>query len=278
MQAEKAPFQIDIDEILRSKAGPKAKRIPRFVVSWLKRRLHQDQVNDFLQKAGDQEGVPWLKAVLDFLDTKVEVKGLENLPSDADGRRFTFVSNHPLGGQDGVALGYVLGTHYEGRIKYLVNDLLMFLPGLAPLCIPINKTGKQSRQFPAMVEAGFSSDKHILMFPAGLCSRRRHGVIRDLPWNKAFITKSVQHQRDVVPIYFSGRNSNKFYTIANVCKMLGLKFNLAMLYLVDELFKNQHKTFEVHIGRPIPWQTFDRSRTATQWAAYVQDIVYQLKP
>ena len=278
MQAEKAPFQIDVDEILRSKAGEKAKRIPRFVVSWLKRRLHQDQVNDFLQKVGDQEGVPWLKAVLDYLDTKVEVKGLENLPSDADGRRFTFVSNHPLGGQDGVALGYVLGTHYEGRIKYLVNDLLMFLPGLAPLCIPINKTGKQSRQFPAMVEAGFSSDKHILMFPAGLCSRRRHGVIRDLPWNKAFITKSVQHQRDVVPIYFSGRNSNKFYTIANVCKMLGLKFNLAMLYLVDELFKNQHKTFEVHIGQPIPWQTFDRSRTPAQWAAYVQDIVYQLKP
>ena len=278
MQPDKAPFQIDIDEILRSKAGPKAKRIPRFIVAWLKRRLHQDQVNDFLRIIGDKEGVPWLKGCLDFLDTKLEVKGLENLPSDADGRRFTFVSNHPLGGQDGVALGYVLGTHYDGRIKYLVNDLLMFLPGLAPLCIPINKTGKQSRQFPAMVEAGFSGDDHILMFPAGLCSRRRHGVIRDLPWNKTFITKSVQHQRDVVPIYFSGRNSNKFYTIANICKMLGLKFNLAMLYLVDDLFKNQHKTFEVHIGRPIPWQTFDRSRTATQWAAYVQDIVYQLKP
>lgn len=278
MQPDKAPFQIDIDEILRSKAGPKAKRIPRFIVAWLKRRLHQDQVNDFLRIIGDKEGVPWLKGCLDFLDTKLEVKGLKNLPSDADGRRFTFVSNHPLGGQDGVALGYVLGTHYDGRIKYLVNDLLMFLPGLAPLCIPINKTGKQSRQFPAMVEAGFSGDDHILIFPAGLCSRRRHGVIRDLPWNKTFITKSVQHQRDVVPIYFSGRNSNKFYTIANICKMLGLKFNLAMLYLVDELFKNQHKTFEVHIGRPIPWQTFDRSRTATQWAAYVQDIVYQMKP
>ena len=278
MQPDKAPFQIDIDEILRSKAGPKAKRIPRFIVAWLKRRLHQDQVNDFLRIIGDKEGVPWLKGCLDFLDTKLEVKGLENLPSDADGRRFTFVSNHPLGGQDGVALGYVLGTHYDGRIKYLVNDLLMFLPGLAPLCIPINKTGKQSRQFPAMVEAGFSGDDHILMFPAGLCSRRRHGVIRDLPWNKTFITKSVQHQRDVVPIYFSGRNSNKFYTIANICKMLGLRFNLAMLYLVDELFKNQHKPFEVHIGRPILWQTFDRSRTATQWAAYVQDIVYQMKP
>ena len=199
MQPDKAPFQIDIDEILRSKAGPKAKRIPRFIVAWLKRRLHQDQVNDFLRIIGDKEGVPWLKGCLDFLDTKLEVKGLENLPSDADGRRFTFVSNHPLGGQDGVALGYVLGTHYDGRIKYLVNDLLMFLPGLAPLCIPINKTGKQSRQFPAMVEAGFSGDDHILMFPAGLCSRRRHGVIRDLPWNKTFITKSVQWKRQRMP-------------------------------------------------------------------------------
>ena len=276
MQPDKAPFQIDIDEILRSKAGPKAKRIPRFIVSWLKRRVHQDQVNDFLRIIGDKQGVPWLKGCLEHLDTRVEVKGLENLPSDADGRRYTFVSNHPLGGQDGLALGYVLGTHYDGRIKYLVNDLLMFLPGLAPLFIPINKTGKQSRQFPAMVEAGFSGDDHILMFPAGLCSRRHRGVIRDLPWNKTFITKSVQHQRDVVPIYFSGRNSNKFYTIASLCKLLGLKFNLAMLYLVDELFKNQHKTFEVRIGKPIPWQTFDRSRTHAQWAAYVQDIVYKL--
>ena len=276
--SDEAIFKIDIDGILDSKAGSKARFVPGFVRTWLKNIAHQDEVNEFLESAGTKQGVPWLDAVMEYLDVTLDVRGAENLPDDSDGRRFTFVSNHPLGGQDGVALGYVLGTHYDGRIKYLVNDLLMFLPGLAPLCIPINKTGKQSRQFPAMVEAGFSGDDHILMFPAGLCSRRRHGVIRDLPWNKTFITKSVQHQRDVVPIYFSGRNSNKFYTIANICKMLGLKFNLAMLYLVDELFKNQHKTFEVHIGRPIPWQTFDRSRTATQWAAYVQDIVYQLKP
>ena len=276
MQPDKAPFQIDIDEILRSKAGPKAKRIPRFIVAWLKRRLHQDQVNDFLRIIGDKEGVPWLKGCLDFLDTKLEVKGLENLPSDADGRRFTFVSNHPLGGQDGVALGYVLGTHYDGRIKYLVNDLLMFLPGLAPLCIPINKTGKQSRQFPAMVEAGFSGDDHILMFPAGLCSRRRHGVIRDLPWNKTFITKSIETHRDVVPIYFDGRNSDKFYRLANIGKRLGLKFNIAMLYLSDEMFKHRGDTFHVYIGRPIPWQTFDASRRPSEWATWVQQAVYDI--
>ena len=127
-----------------------------------------------------------------------------------------------------------------------------------------------------MVQAGFSSGNHIIMFPAGLCSRRKKGVIRDLAWKKTFITKSVEHQRDVVPIHFSGRNSNFFYGLANLCETLGIKFNIAMLFLVDEMYKNVHKTFYVKIGKPIPWQTFDRSKSAAEWAQYVQDEVYKL--
>lgn len=269
-------FKIDIEAIVRGKAGGKKRRVPRFIINWLKRIIHQDEINEFLEREGDKQGVPWLNDCVEFLDMKLEIEGLENLPSDADGRRFTFVSNHPLGGQDGVALGAILGGHYDGKVKYLVNDLLMNLHGLAPLCIPINKMGAQSRRFPEMVEAGFKSDNHIIMFPAGLCSRRRHGVIRDLPWNKTFITKSVETQRDIVPIHFSGRNSNRFYRLANLSKALGIKFNIAMLYLVDEMFRNRHKTFVVKIGKPIPWQTFDKSRRPLEWAAYVQDQVYQL--
>ena len=49
-----------------------------------------------------------------------------------------------------------------------------------------------------------------------------------------------------------------------------------MLFLVDEMYKNRHKTFNVTIGKPIPWQTFDKSRTPLQWAQMVQDVVYQL--
>ncbi len=269
-------FKIDIEAIVRGKASGKKRRVPRFIINWLKRIIHQDEINEFLEHEGDKQGVPWLNDCVEFLDMKLEIEGLENLPSDADGRRFTFVSNHPLGGQDGVALGAILGGHYDGKVKYLVNDLLMNLHGLAPLCIPINKMGAQSRRFPEMVEAGFNSDNHIIMFPAGLCSRRRHGVIRDLPWNKTFITKSVETQRDIVPIHFSGRNSNRFYRLANISKALGIKFNIAMLYLVDEMFRNRHKTFVVKIGKPIPWQTFDKSRRPLEWAAYVQDQVYQL--
>ena len=271
--ADDSLFLIDIDKVLREKAPKYYNYIPKFVVSYLKRIVHQEELNVFLRESKDKVGVDFLKACLEFLDANIVVKGEENLPTEG---LYTFVSNHPLGGQDGVALGYVLGSFYKGKVKYMVNDLLMNLQGLAPLCIPINKTGKQAKDFPRMVEAGFASNDQLIMFPAGLCSRRQNGVIRDLDWKKTFIVKSVQAQRDVVPIHFEGRNSNFFYNLANVCKFLGIKINIAMLYLADEMLKNRHKTFTVTIGKPISWQTFDKSKTPAEWAAYVKDIVYKL--
>ena len=271
--ADDSLFLIDIDKVLREKAPKYYKYIPRFVVSYLKRIVHQEELNVFLRDSKDKVGVDFLKACLEFLDANIVVKGEENLPKEG---LYTFVSNHPLGGQDGVALGYILGSFYNGKVKYMVNDLLMNLQGLAPLCIPINKTGKQAKDFPRMVEAGFASDDQLIMFPAGLCSRRQNGVIRDLDWKKTFVVKSVQAHRDVVPIHFEGRNSNFFYNLANICKFLGIKVNIAMLYLADEMLKNRHKTFTVTIGKTISWQTFDKSKTPTEWAAYVKDIVYKL--
>ena len=266
---------IDIDKILHDKLGTKAKFVPGFMVSWLKRIAHQDQVNAYLWESRHLVGTDWLEECVRYLDATLDVVGAENLPAKDDGRLYTFVSNHPLGGEDGVALGAIIGRHYDGRFRYLVNDLLMNLPGLAPVCIPINKTGKQGRDFPKMVEAGFQSDNHMLMFPAGLCSRRKNGVIRDIPWKKTFIVKSVEYQRDVVPIHFGGQNSDFFYRLANFSDRF-LPFNLAMLYLVDEMYKNVHKTFRVAIGKPIPWQTFDKSRKPAEWAQWVQDKVYEL--
>lgn len=267
---------IDIDGILKGKMGAKAKWLPRPLVSWLKRIAHQDQVNAFLWESRDKIGTEWLEECVRYLQMTLKVEGMDNLPAKDDGRLYTIVSNHPLGGADGVALGSIIGRHFDSRFRYLVNDLLMNLPGLAPLCIPINKTGHQSRNFPAMVKAGFESDNHMLMYPAGICSRRqKDGKIRDIPWPKMFIQKSVEYHRDVVPIHFSGQNSDFFYKLANFSDKF-LPFNLAMLFLVDEMYKNVGKTFEVCIGKPIPWQTFDKSRSPQQWAQYVQDIVYSL--
>ncbi len=271
--AEESVFLIDIDNVLRSKAPGKFKYIPKFFISYLKKIVHQEELNEFMKSVKDRVGVDFFESCMGFLDAKVEIKGAENFP---EGGLYTFVSNHPLGGLDGVAVGYVLGKHYDGKIKYLVNDLLMNLRNLAPLCIPVNKTGSLAKNFPAMVEAGFKSDNHMAMFPAGICSRRHNGVIADLPWTKTFIAKSVQAQRDVVPMYFEGRNSGFFYNLANIRKTLGIKANIEMLYLANEMFKNRHKTFTLTIGKPIPWQTFDNSKSPAEWASYVREIVYKL--
>ena len=267
---------IDIDKILEDKMGSKAKFVPSFAINWLKRILHEDEVNKFLWDSRGLTGTEWLTECVRYLDMTLQIEGLENLPDKNDGKLYTFVSNHPLGGQDGVALGSIIGKHYDGRFRYLVNDLLLNLPGLKPVSIGINKTGKQSRDFPRMVEAGFKSDNHILMFPAGLNSRKIEGKIHDLEWKKTFITKSVEYQRDVVPIFFGGRNSDRFYRIAHFSDKYVKKVNIAMLFLVDEMYKNVGKTFRVAIGKSIPWQTFDKSRTSMEWAKYVEDMVYEL--
>ncbi|MBQ8737393.1 MAG: glycerol acyltransferase [Bacteroidaceae bacterium] len=279
MSTEEQEILVDVEKIVKEKAGDKAKYIPGFVISWLKKTLHQDEVNRFLGgRAKGKLGIDFLDECVDYLEMDLEVKGLDELPSNDGGRYYTIVSNHPLGGEDGVALGKLLCHKYDSRIKYLVNDVLMNLRGLAPLCVPINKTGSQSRNFPKMVEMAFSSDNNVLMFPAGLCSRRQDdGSIKDLPWKKTFIVKSVEYQRDVIPVHFSGCNSDRFYNVARFCKKFNLKINLAMLFLVDEMYKNVGKKFTVTFGKPIPWQTFtDRSKTAAQWAQWVQEKVYEL--
>lgn len=256
--------------------GAKAKWVPGFAVNWLKHIAHEDFLNKFIWDARDLKGTPWLEACLKYLDTEIKVEGIENLPAKDDPRRYTFVSNHPMGGIDGVALGSIIGKHYDDNFRYLVNDLLMNLPGLAPLCIPINTTTKKSHSFPQIIEEGFRGNYHVLMFPAGLCSRRHNGVICDLPWKKTFISKSIETQRDVVPIHFEGRNSDFFYRLSNISDRYVKKVNIAMLFLVDEMYKNMGNTFHVKIGKPIPWQTFDKSKTPMEWAEFVKNKVYEL--
>ncbi len=267
---------IHIDQIIKNKLGKRAKWVPGFVVAWLKHIIHQDWVNGFLSRAENLKGSAWLWDCLDYMEVKIVVKGAENLPAKDDGRLYTFVSNHPLGGIDGVAIGAVIGRQYNDNFKYLVNDLLMNMPGLAPLCVGINKTGKNGRNFPAVVKATFAEKQHIVMFPAGLCSRKQKGVIRDLAWKKTFITKSSETERDIIPIHFEGRNSNFFYNLANICKVLHIKFNIAMLFLADEMYKNRGGTYTITIGKPMPISMFDKTKSAADWAQHVYDASYAL--
>ena len=265
-------MRIDVESILRKRIGPAARWLPGFLFSPLRWLIHEDYINAYL--AQNRSGVDFCRGALDTLQVQVEVRGAENLPPV--GSASTFVCNHPLGAIDGLSLGAILGEHYDGKIKYLVNDFLMNLEGLAPLCVPINVVGgRQSRDLPAAIDQAFSSDCNIIMFPAKLCSRRIDGVVQDLPWGKAFVTKSVQHHRNIVPMYFEGENSGLFYGVANFCRRLHLP-NFAMALLPNEMYCGRGRHYVLHVGKPIPWQIFEGQKSPLESAKTVRSISLSL--
>ena len=267
-----SPYIIDLERIVNGRAGKG--RVPGFVIRWGKKFIHQDLINEFLEKG--YEGVEFCEKCLEHMDVKVNVEGLENLDGFGEDTLFTFASNHPLGGIDGVTLGMVFGKRFDGKIKYLVNDILMNIKGLAPMCVPINKLGGQSRNLPALIDDAFRSDYHMIIFPAGKCSRRIDGRIQDVEWGKTFITKSVQTGRHIVPVHFIGQNSKRFYRIDRICKALKIKFNIPMLFLPDELYRGMHGSFTVRIGKPVPPTAFDRSKSPKEWAQWFRSLVYSI--
>ena len=208
------------------------------------------------------------------MDVTYTVEGLENLEPNG---RYLFASNHPLGGLDGIILIHSLGQKFP-EVKFPVNDLLMHVTQLHTVFIPVNKHGAQSSQNARMLEDAYASSTQILYFPAGLCSRKQNGKIEDLEWKKSFITKAIKHERNIVPVYFSGKNSRFFYNLSKFRKSLGIKANIEMLYLVDEMFKQKGKSITVRIGNPIPYNTFDNSKNPNEWAKWVKNIVYNMLP
>lgn len=269
---ERQPQILNIEQVIMAKGGKKAKRIPKFVIRWFKKFIHQDFINDYLKEG--YVGVEFCENALKYLGVEIEVAGLENLPKD--GKTYTFVSNHPLGAIDGVTLGAIIGREYDGKVKYLMNDLLMNLKGMAPLGIPINKLGGQARNLPKLINEVYESDNQMLVFPAGLCSRKIDGKIQDIEWGKSFVKKSRDTGRDIVPIHFEGENSRRFYRIADWQKKLGLKFNFAMMLLPDEMYKSKGRKYKITIGKPIPIDSLDKSKNDTQWAQEIRKTVYEL--
>ncbi|MBQ4162513.1 MAG: 1-acyl-sn-glycerol-3-phosphate acyltransferase [Parabacteroides sp.] len=272
--AQEGIIQIDIKQILQQKAPSAAQKLPAFVVNYLIRIIHQEELNEILRRYHDKEGVAFMQQLISYFDLHLDLVNESNIPTEG---RYIFASNHPLGGLDGICLSAIIGNHFNGNIRYLVNDLLLYIPNLKNIFVPINKHGAQGKKNALLIEEAYASDNQIITFPAGLCSRRQEGKIMDLEWKKSFIQKAIEHQRDIIPVYFDGNNSNFFYNLANIRKALGIKMNYEMIFLPDEMFKSKHKTFHIHFGKPIPWQTFTRERKPAEWAKWIKDIVYNLK-
>jgi putative hemolysin len=263
---------VNIRNVFYGKNPSLARLLPGFVFRYIEKIAHQKDINVFLERHGDKMGLDFARAAIHDFNVKVIIRGGENLPPEG---RFIFASNHPLGGFDGILLMDVL-SHYYKDYKFLSNDLLMNIINLHPIFIPINKHGKQGIESATKLDEAFMSDTHIVTFPAGLVSRRIKGQIMDLVWHKNFISKAVHYHRDIIPVFFTGRNSDFFYRLSNIRKFLGIKANLEMFYLVDETFKHKNDTLTVTFGKPIPFETFDKTKTHLQWAKWVKEQVYAL--
>lgn len=265
---------IDVDSVLKNKAGGRTYRfIPGFVVNYLKKIVHQEEINTALRGMKGIKGLEFIEAVLiGRFGLDIEVVNGEQIPETG---RYFVVSNHPLGGLDGMALMHVIGKKRRD-IKFLANDILLELSALKELFVPVNKHGRNRAESVRMMDACFASNDLVLIFPAGLVSRRSGRQIKDLEWKKTFISKAIMHQRDVIPVYIEGRNSDFFYNLARWRKRLGIGFNLEMLYLPDEMFRQKNKKLRIIFGEPVPYSTFTREYTHYQWAQKMKEHVYDL--
>jgi len=264
---------IDVDHVFASKNPALHRLIPGFIIRYLKRLVHQDEINDFLERNSNHTEIELVNASLvELFNATVEVKGVAKIPLEG---RYLFVSNHPLGGLDGVAFMTAVGSRFQ-HLKFPVNDILLNIKTMKDWFIPINKHGANSKRAAQLMNDAFSSDSHVLYFPAGLVSRKIKGEIIDLPWKTTFLKKAITYERSIVPVHISGRNSDFFYNLANLRKNLGIKSNFEMLWLAEEMFKLRDKKIVVSFGEPIPYQDLKNNNSAF-WTTKIREKCYALK-
>ena len=272
---EKQPIRIDVADVVKSKLGNKVRFVPRFLISGLAKLICQDKLNALLESNFPRRGADFCKGVLDSLSVHLDVRGAENLPAD---RRIMVVSNHPLGGLDGMSMIDWLSRHYGTNVQFVVNDLLMAVEPLRECFLPVNKTGRQNRRHASALDEALSGDNPVVIYPAGLCSRLGdNGEIADLRWQKMAVNKAIEHRRDIVPAYFDGANSRSFYRAARWRARMGLKFNFEMMLLPREVFRSAGKTFTLTVGRPVAWQSLKGGACAQATTDALRELVYALK-
>lgn len=263
---------IDIDKIIEDKNANLKRWLPSFVVRYLKRITHQVEINKIIQITEGMDGFEFCNYVLNHFNISIDTKGLENIPKSGG---VIFAANHPLGGMDALAIIKEMQP-IRTDFKFVVNDILLHLKPLKQLFIGVDKIGANSKKSIAALNEEFNQPQGLFVFPAGLVSRRKKGSVRDLEWKKTFITRSKKYNKDVIPVFLDGKLSNFFYNLSNFREKVGIKANIEMLYLVNELFKQKNQTLKLYFGKPISYTTFNKDRTDQDWAQFVKEEVYKL--
>lgn len=268
--------KVDIEKALHAKLGNHY--VPKTLVWLLRKIVHEDRLNEILAPIRNTLNFEFMDGMIRELDISFDLH-IED-ESIWQQKRLLFASTHPLGGLDGIILASVIGRHYNENIKLIVNDILMNITNLQDIFVPVNKTGNQtqSRESMERIAELYNSDFGIVNFPSGKCARKEHGQITEQPWMHSFIIKCKRTGRDIVPIYFDGHNSSFFYNLALSRNRLHIPLNIEMLFLPHEMVRAEHSHYDIYIGKPIPYTTFDKSKTFQQWAEWLRQETLKLKP
>ncbi len=266
------PF-IDVRKVIEDKNKTLSTALPNFVVNYLKRIVHEDEINRFIEENGHLKNHDFVNACFTEMGAKVAFTGLENIPTTGG---CIVAANHPLGGLDALGLMKIIGTR-RPDIRFFVNDILLNLQNFGELFVGVNKHGKNPKENLRLMDEVFASDNCVLFFPAGLVSRRQNGVVRDLEWQKSFVTKAIRYKKPIIPTFIGGENSHFFYRLANIRKRLDIKANLEMLYLADEMYRQKNQTINYVFGDPLSTDRFSKEKNHLEWAQTMKEYVYQLQ-
>ena len=171
---------IDVEQVIKSKNPKLAKRLPRFVLNYIKKILHEKEFNEIQHRLRDSYDFEFCEEVIKHFNINVQIHGIENIPKEG---AVLLVGNHPLGGMDAMAFVKEM-ANYRRDLKFIVNDLLLFVKNMRGLFTGVNKHGANSKQSLQEVNDLFASDKAVFLFPAGLVSRKTKGEVMDLTWKK----------------------------------------------------------------------------------------------
>ena len=231
-------------------------------------------LNKVYDRSKHLKDVDFLNNILDNLQIKFEIpeEDLKRLPK---GGAYITISNHPLGGIDGVLL-LKLMLEREPNFKIIANFLLHRIEPLKKYIMPVNpfenhKDAKSSVVGIKETLRHLSDGKPLGMFPAGEVSTYKDGKLMvDKPWEEGAIKVIRKAQVPVVPIYFHAKNSRLFYLLSKISST----FRTAKL--PSEVFSQKRRVIKVRIGKPISVSEQNEHATLEEYSEFLRKKTYML--
>lgn len=248
--------------------------IGTFIGWFLIKILRIDVINKFYDKNKHLKDVEFLTAILTEFQIKFEIPeaDLKRIPKEG---AFVTVSNHPLGGIDGILLLKII-LEQRSDYKIMANFLLHRIAPMKPYIMPVNPF--EDRKDIKSSLAGFKqaishirSEAPLGIFPAGEVSTKKEGdLVVDKQWEPAAMKLIQKAQVPILPIYFHAKNSSFFYKLSNISGVL------RSAKLPSEVLTQRHRVVKIRIGKAIQVKDQNEHKDLAEFTEFIRKKTYML--